>query len=327
MGQDQSSALVVPARPLPGTSTLRDLCEVDYTVTYESSDDVGMVVNALKCLGFVLVKNVFEPHELAEIQPTVDAMIEACIQRAPEGSAWGNRGPNRMSANGFYENIESQAAGGTIFRNAKLNFILQKILGEQFFYGGTGVDVAFPNTVYQHLHSDDNGSNPYSDQQDVRQRWWPPAMVLAGPLLEKWMAKNGPMRIVPWNAVRSWEYQEFAKNGIPYNEEEERRFLFAYIEGDEGDLLIRDPRTLHGGTPNHGEAPRAMISMLGYSKEAVEDYPRIYRPKEVPQDQMSMPRFRPGSLGQEDNKKEFESQTKRYGEMRTLENDLDMDLA
>ena len=70
MGQDQSSALV-PARPLPGTSTLRDLCEVDYTVTYESSDDVGMVVNALKCLGFVLVKNVFEPHELAEIQPTV----------------------------------------------------------------------------------------------------------------------------------------------------------------------------------------------------------------------------------------------------------------
>ena len=71
-----------------------------------------------------------------------------------------------------------------------------------------------------------------------------------------------------------------------------------------------------------------MISMLGYSEEAVEDYPRIYRPKDlVPQDQMSMPRFRPGSLGQEDNKKEFESQTKRYGEMRTLENDLDMDLA
>ena len=85
MGQDQSSALV-PARPLPGTSTLRDLCEVDYTVTYESSDDVGMVVNALKCLGFVLVKNVFEPHELAEIQPTVGAMIEECTQRAPGGS-------------------------------------------------------------------------------------------------------------------------------------------------------------------------------------------------------------------------------------------------
>ena len=34
---------------------------------------------------------------------------------------------------------------------------------------------------------------PSDDQGDVRQRWWPPAMVLAGPLLNDWNNENGPM--------------------------------------------------------------------------------------------------------------------------------------
>ena len=97
----------------------------------------------------------------------------------------------RQSANGFFENIEAQAAGGIMWRNIKMQCLLEKILGENFVYGGTGMNVAFPGTVYQHLHSDDSGSNPYSqDQLDVRHRWWRPAMVLAGPLLNEWNNEN-----------------------------------------------------------------------------------------------------------------------------------------
>ena len=36
--------------------------------------------------------------------------------------------------------------------NPKLERLLKNILGENFCYGGTGMDVAFPNTVYQQLH-------------------------------------------------------------------------------------------------------------------------------------------------------------------------------
>ena len=147
-----------------------------------------------------------------------------------------------------------------MWKNIKTQCLLEKILGENFVYEGTGMDVAFPGTVYQHLHSDDNGSNPYSqDQLDVRHRWWRPAMVLAGPLLNDWNSENGPMRIVPWTAMNAAEYQKVARHGIKYNDERDREFLSAYIEGKAGDLLIRDPRTLHAGTPNHSIDPRPMI--------------------------------------------------------------------
>ena len=76
-------------------------------------------------------------------------------------------------------------------------------------------------------------------------------MVLAGPLLNEWNNENGPMRIAPWTAMNADEYQNIARNGTRYNDERSRKFLTAYIEGKPGDLLIRDPRCLHGGTPNH----------------------------------------------------------------------------
>ena len=208
-----------------------------------------------------------------------------------------------------------------MWRNIKMQCLLEKILGHNFCYGGTGVDVAFPGTVYQHLHSDDSASDPYDhDQTDVRHRWWQPAMVLAGPLLNDWNNENGPMRIVPWTAMNASEYRKIARHGISYNDERDREFLTAYVEGERGDLLIRDPRTLHGGTPNHTSDPRPMISIMAYSEEANAAYPDIYESLQVPEDQQSLPRF--GSLRQDYSEWNFDEQTRRWGMMKTLEEGL-----
>ena len=227
----------------------------------------------------------------------------------------------RQSASGFFENIEAQTAGGIMWRNIKMQCLLEKILGDNFVYGGTGMDVAFPGTVYQHLHSDDNGSNPYSqDQLDVRHRCWRPPMVLAGPLLNDRNSENGPMRIVPWAAMNASEYQKVARHGIKYNDERDREFLSAYIEGEAGDPLNRDPRTLHAGTPNHSSDPRPMIASFAFSEEANAAYPDLYVRKPMPEHQQSLPRF--GSLRQELNEMNFEEQTRKYGMMKTSEEDL-----
>ena len=211
-----------------------------------------------------------------------------------------------------------------MFRNIKMRCMLEKILGENFVYGGTGVDVAFPGTVYQHLHSDDSGSDPFSDDQgDVRQRWWQPAMVLAGPLLNDWNSENGPMRIVPWTAMNASEYRKIARHGISYDEERARGFLTAYIKGERGDLLIRDPRALHAGCPNTTSEPWSMISIFAYSKEANAAYPDLYVRKPMPEHQQSLPRF--GFLREEVNEWNFNQQTRRYGEMRTLSGEADID--
>ena len=230
----------------------------------------------------------------------------------------------RQSASGFFENIEAQTAGGIMWRNIKMQCLLEKILGQNFCYGGTGMGVAFPTTVYQHLRSDDNGSNPYSNHQgDVRHRWWRPAMVLAGPLLNDWNSENGPMRIVPWTAMNASEYHKITRHGISYNDERAREFLTAYVEGERGDLLIRDPRALHAGCPNTTSDPRSMISIFAYSKEANATYPDLYVRKPVPEHQQSLPRFR--SLREEVNEWNFNQQTRRYGEMRTLSGEAGID--
>ena len=40
----------------------------------------------------------------------------------------------RQSANGFFEIIEAQAAGGIMWRNMKMQCLLEKILGQNFCY-------------------------------------------------------------------------------------------------------------------------------------------------------------------------------------------------
>ena len=99
MGQGQPTKLTDKAssRPLPSTSTLEKLCGARYTYKVSNADDCIYPMDAMKALGFVLVKNVFTEWELREIAYTTDAMVEACKQKSGGREAFGNRGPNRIN--------------------------------------------------------------------------------------------------------------------------------------------------------------------------------------------------------------------------------------
>jgi hypothetical protein len=295
MGQAYSAMSLTDrasSRALSEKSTLQELCgDCPYVVQNENAEDmaawsmtVDMAAASMRRLGFVVVKNIFSDKELGEIEPTVDAMAKDIFEKSGGSPAWGNRGPNRQSAN-----FERQPAGGIMWRNTKLQAVLQEVLQGPCHYGGTSADIAFPGTVYQGLHSDDNGSKPCDSwrQEDVRHRKFPPAFLLAGPILNDWTAANGPMRIVPWTAVTDLEYKLWTRNGISYNDEKTKGFIDAYIEAKRGDVLVRDPRVLHGGTPNKTETARPMIAISVSSHEAHQAYPDFYQSLEVPKDQES----------------------------------------
>ena len=93
MGQGQHASLTDSAssRPLPDTSTLQQLCGVSYTYAISNADDAIYAMYAMRILGFLLVKNIFEP--------TTDAMVEACKEKSGGREAFGNRGPNRIDTN------------------------------------------------------------------------------------------------------------------------------------------------------------------------------------------------------------------------------------
>ena len=101
MGQGQPTKLTDKAssRPLPSTSTLEKLCGARYTYKVSEANDFIYAMDAMKALGFVLVKNVFTDEELREIAYTTDAMVEACKQKSGGREAFGNRGPNRININ------------------------------------------------------------------------------------------------------------------------------------------------------------------------------------------------------------------------------------
>lgn len=322
MGQQMSLTDRASVRPLADDSTLPTLCGgINYVVVHDRCNvsTAKTAAFTLQHLGFVVVTNVYDDAELEEMQPTIDAMVLACEAEAVGQPAWGNRGPNRQSANGFFLNIESQTAGGVVWRNETLQCILAEVMGEPVCYGGMGVDVAFTGTVYQHLHSDDNCSRPFDEerQSEVRHRLWPPALLLAGLVLSDWTSANGPMRMIPWTAVSATEYNKYTQDGISYNDEKDMGFLDAFIVGKRGACLIRDPRCLHGGTPNLAEEPRSMVATFAYSQSAVFAHPELYVEKTVPSStQRSLPRFRNQDASW--NETQFHHIADRYGDMRTL---------
>ena len=101
MGQGQHASLTDSAssRPLPDTSTLQQLCGVSYTYAISNADDAIYAMYAMRMLGFVLVKNVFDEEEVGAIASTTDAMVEACKEKSGGREAFGNRGPNRIDTN------------------------------------------------------------------------------------------------------------------------------------------------------------------------------------------------------------------------------------
>ena len=104
--------------------------------------------------------------------------------------------------------------------------------------------------------------------------------------------------------------------GISYNDEKKIHFLDPFIEGHRGSVLIRDPRVLHGGTPNISADALPMVATFAYSREATVAHPERYEPKAVPSAQRSMPRF--GQRHQDWNESRFNWDADEYGEMRTL---------
>ena len=141
-------------------------------------------------------------------------------------------------------------------------------------------------------------------------------MLLVGPLMSGWSSVVGPMRMIPWTAVSGTQYNNITRDGISYNTEKATGVLNAFIVGNRGGLLRRDPRCLHGGTPNRSLEPRPTVATFAYSQEAVSTHLGSYVKNSTRMMQRSLPRF--GDVDASWNEEKFNRTTDMYGEMRTL---------
>lgn len=186
-----------------------------------------------------------------------EASVQA-LQRSPEG----NRGPDRFS-------FGVAAPKGSMLDRREWHELLQcepllDVLELIFPEGGEliagGGDFVLGGcSKYQQLHSDINIKGVLNVQ-------WPPPYVSANFAVHNIDALNGPMRALPGTqALAGAAARE--QRSLPSVDEEPTEWLESTLQPlSAGDIIVRDVRVLHGGTPNRSQEIRYLPSLEFASK-------------------------------------------------------------
>ena len=134
--------------------------------------------------------------------------------------------------------------------------------GECVSAGGDFVSGGDVGSKYQRLHSDIGPWDCESDDQ-VEQLCvpFPPPYISANIAVQHIGSDNGPMRIIPGSqTICCTAYRE--RVVIPSCTEEPESWLASVLQPmHPGDILVRDVRVLHGGTPNRSLETRFLPSL------------------------------------------------------------------
>jgi ectoine hydroxylase-related dioxygenase (phytanoyl-CoA dioxygenase family) len=159
-----------------------------------------------------------------------------------------NRGPER-----YYVTLPFDApfADESVFCDADVLAVVEKLVGEDFTMVQLATDTPLVGSDYQDVHRDAPPLFPEWGQET-------PAFQLAVnfPLVDV-TPENGPFEVARGTHRMSKE------EGMRMIESGERPLEPICLKA--GDVMIRDVRGLHRGTPNRTDVPRPMV-VVGYSR-------------------------------------------------------------
>jgi len=159
-------------------------------------------------------------------------------------------------------------------------------------------------------------------QDKLMHRKLNPAMVFAAVVSSKWDLEDAPLCIVPWSFVRDEAHYNQLINRGGTDQLNHTRIRKAGIDSftvlaQAGDIIVRDVRCPHMGTPHWGTAgPRAMTGIIAYRLAAVLTDPSLYRAV-VLEDLESKSKLKVWDQDEKIISDEHYSQKKRYGDIWT----------
>lgn len=195
--------------------------------------------------GHVVLRHLFDPATLRTWNERFGPLLAAHIERERDNP---NRGNHRhyvtLPFDGCY-------ADPDIYQNADLLAVLDRILGEQMVMCQLATDTPLLGSDYQDVHRDTPPLFPETGAET-------PSFQLAVnfPLCDV-TAENGPIELIRGTHLVSRE------EGLARLSRGEARL--EPIPMTLGDVVIRDVRHLHRGTPNRTAVPRPMV-VIGYSR-------------------------------------------------------------
>mmetsp|Transcript_30444 Transcript_30444/g.70791 ORF Transcript_30444/g.70791 Transcript_30444/m.70791 type:complete len:360 (-) Transcript_30444:109-1188(-) len=149
-----------------------------------------------------------------------------------------------------------------IFGNARIGSVLAEVLGEGYVVYQLAVDVNLPGSENQPIHADITRPEDRAPSARVERQRSPrvkPALISVNFPLVDVNDTNGPLEIVPSSHLVS--------AGAAKKRLLNRSLRLLRLHVERGDVIFRDLRTLHRGSPNLATSARPM-AVCGFAQEA-----------------------------------------------------------
>ena len=195
--------------------------------------------------GFVVLPQLFDPAKLREWGTQFAPLLARHIESEKDSP---NRGNNR-----YYVTLPFSGcfADPAVFENDTILAVVERLVGRSMVMCQLATDTPLQGSDYQELHRD---TPPLFPEEGIET----PSFQLAVnfPLCDVTL-DNGPLEFVRGTHRMSREESlELLASGKGKLEPLTMRL---------GDVVIRDVRQLHRGTPNRTDVPRPMV-VIGYSR-------------------------------------------------------------
>ncbi|WP_246258142.1 phytanoyl-CoA dioxygenase family protein, partial [Pararobbsia alpina] len=229
--------------PPRGTLQFERVRILETTLADVSSEQLDRYAAAFERDGMVILKHHFPKETLAAWRQAFEPLLR---ERVASG-ATAVRGTNRHYITLPFTGV---FADENIFCDPAILGIVERVAGDDPVMCQLATDTPLNGSTYQDVHRD---TPPLFD--DLPET---PSFQLAVnfPLCDVTL-ENGPFettlgthRLRPEEAMKAWS---------------ENRAILHVVPMELGDVMIRDVRALHRGTPNTTDEPRPMV-VIGYSR-------------------------------------------------------------
>ena len=195
--------------------------------------------------GFCTLRGHFDPERLRVWNEAFRPLLDAHVER--EGRLQ-NRGPAR-----YYVTLPFRApfADPAVYEDDDVLAVVERLIGADAVLHQLATDTPLLGSEYQETHRDAPPLFPETGQET------PPFQLAVNFPLVDVTEENGPFEVARATHMTGKE------EGLRLIESGERRLEPLLMKA--GDVMIRDVRGLHRGTPNRTSVPRPMV-VLGYSR-------------------------------------------------------------
>lgn len=206
----------------------------------EDADALQFHADRIRVDGYTVLESALPVAYIAEMRERFDVLLEAFREAHPT-----NRGANRFQ---MYLPFEPPFSDPRLYEHPAVLAVVERVLGPQLLWSYLASDTPLPGSDYQAVHSDTRLLFPETNFSAP-----PYGLVVNVPLVTV-TDENGPLELWPGGThymPGRVDMQKLAGQMVSLR-----------LTMKEGDVLIRDLRAWHRGTPNRGTRSRPNVALV-----------------------------------------------------------------